>query len=194
MQELSMRMQKTKTKTQRELVEWRRAQVIELISKGKNLTHTAEILKVDVSTVCRDYQYIRENSGTVLKKYLAETLPLEVSKCLSRLNAISNEAWKMAEQAADNQKTKLAALYLAQEAALHIVNVVTNNKPLIEEAFRFAEEGKDDLEYSYNPNEQESKSLNGKKGEEKEDYDNNELPDKSTVSQEDFAAAEETVF
>src|SRR5215212_445085 len=112
-EELRMRMQTT-TKTQYELAEWRRAEVIQLISKGKNLTRTAEILKVDVSTVCRDYQYIRENANMVLKKYLAETVPLEVTKCLSRLNAISNEAWKMAEQApADNQKAKLAALSLA---------------------------------------------------------------------------------
>jgi hypothetical protein len=192
MQELSMRMQTTKT--QRELVEWRRAQVIQLISKGKNLTQTAEILKIDVSTVCRDYQYIRENANMVLKKYLSETVPLEVTKCLSRLNAISNEAWKMAEQATDdNQKAKLAALSLAQEAALHIVNVVTNNKPLIEEVLRFSEE--DDREYSYHAyHEQEnSKSLNGKKRIE-EDYGNNEFFDKSFVSEEGSVAAEETVF
>jgi hypothetical protein len=35
---------------QQELIDWRRGQVIQLISKGKNLTQTAEILKVDVST------------------------------------------------------------------------------------------------------------------------------------------------
>ena len=47
-------------KKQQELFDWRRGQVIELISKGKNLTQTAEILKVDISTISRDYQYIRE--------------------------------------------------------------------------------------------------------------------------------------
>jgi transposase-like protein len=41
-------------KKQQELIDWSRGQVIQLISKGKNLTQTAEILKVDISTICRD--------------------------------------------------------------------------------------------------------------------------------------------
>ncbi len=41
-------------KKQQELIDWRRGQVIQLISKGKNLTQTAEILKVDIITICRD--------------------------------------------------------------------------------------------------------------------------------------------
>jgi hypothetical protein len=138
---------KAKQQEQQELIDWRRSQVIQLISKGKNLTQTAEILKVDVSTVCRDYQHIKENANKVLKKYFAETVPLEVTKCLSRLNAISKEAWDMAEKAS-NEKNKIAALSLAQEAALHIVNVVTNNKPLVDEAFKFASEAADDVEES----------------------------------------------
>ena len=40
---------------QQELIDWRRGQVIELIGKGRNLAQTAEILKVDVSTISRDY-------------------------------------------------------------------------------------------------------------------------------------------
>lgn len=46
----------------------------------------------------------------------------------------------MAEQATTSEKTKRATLSLAEEAVLHIVNVVTNNKPPINEAFRVAEE------------------------------------------------------
>lgn len=58
---------------QQELNGWRRGQAIEFISKCKNLLQIAEILKVDISTVSRDYQYIRENARKVLEKYLAET-------------------------------------------------------------------------------------------------------------------------
>jgi hypothetical protein len=127
---------------QQELIDWRRGQVIELISKGKNLTQTAEILKVDVSTVCRDYQYIRENANIVLKKYFAEIVPLEITKCLSRLTSISNEAWKMAEQADKDgdRKTKATAMSLAQKAALDILNVITNNHTIINEALEVENE------------------------------------------------------
>jgi DNA-binding transcriptional ArsR family regulator len=70
----------TPSQIQKDLIKWRRAKVIELVSKGKNLSEIAEILKIDVSTVSRDYQYIRENASKVLEKYLVETVPLEMAK------------------------------------------------------------------------------------------------------------------
>jgi hypothetical protein len=71
---------------------------------------------------------------------------------------------------ASNEKSKIAALSLAQQAAIHLVNIVTNNKPLIDEAFRFADE-----EHHSIVNEQESKKR-------EEEY--NELSNKSTESEE----------
>lgn len=130
--------QHQKKKQQQELIDWRRGQVIELISKGKNLTQIAEILKVDVSTISRDYQYIRENANSILVNFFVEILPLEATKCLSRLTSISNEAWKMAEQAdkEGDRKTQATALSLAQKAALYILKVLTDNHWLVDEAFK----------------------------------------------------------
>jgi hypothetical protein len=144
--------QEHQKKQQQVLIDWRRGQVIELISKGKNLTQIAETLKVDVSTISRDYQYIRENANSILKNFFVEIGPLEVTKCLSRLTSISNEAWKMAEQAdkEGDMKTKAVALSLAQKAALDILKVVTDNHWLVDEAFKVR-------------NKQESESLNDKK-------------------------------
>src|SRR5215211_6655046 len=141
--------QHQKKQQQVELIDWRRGQVIELISKGKKLTQIAEILKVDVSTISRDYQYIRENANSILVNFFVEILPLEATKCLSRLTSISNEAWKMTEQAdkEGDMKTKAAALSLAQKAALDILKIVTDNHWLIDEAFKVR-------------NKQESESLN----------------------------------
>jgi hypothetical protein len=67
-----------KKQQQEELIDWRRGQVIELISKGKSLTQIAEILKVDVSTISRDYQYIRENANSILKNFLLKFCPLKL--------------------------------------------------------------------------------------------------------------------
>ena len=102
-----------------ELIDWRRGQVIELISKGENLTQIAEILNVD-KYLYSDTQYIKENANIVLKKFFAEILPLEITKCLSRLTSISDEAWKMAEQADKeaDRKTKATAMLLAQKVPL----------------------------------------------------------------------------
>jgi hypothetical protein len=125
-----------------ELIDWRRGQVVELISKGKNLTQIAEILKVDVSTISRDYQYIRENANRILVKFYVEIVPLEATKGLSRLMSISNEAWKMAEQADKDgdTKAKVVAISLARKVALDILHFITNNHWLIDEAYKVKEE------------------------------------------------------
>ena len=158
---------------QQELIDWHRAQVIELISKGKNLSQTTETLKVDISTISCDYQYIRENADSILKKYIVEILPLEVTKCLSRLTSISNEAWKMAEQAdmEDDRKAKVTSLSLAQKAALDILNLITNNQWLVDEAIKVEkeeEEKKERESRSSLASKLESESLNDKEEEEEE--------------------------
>jgi len=165
--------QQKKKKQQQELIDWRRGQVIELISKGKNLTQIAEILKVNVHTVCRDNQYIRENANSILKNFFVEVLPLEATKCLSRLTSISNEAWKMAEQADKDgdRKTQATALSLAQKAALDILDVLTDNHWLIDKAYEVKkEENKNKKEEqecgSSLASKQESESLNDKEEEE----------------------------
>jgi DNA-directed RNA polymerase specialized sigma subunit len=46
---------------QQQQVEWRRAKVLELISKGEtNQSEIARILQVDRSIVCRDVAYLRQ--------------------------------------------------------------------------------------------------------------------------------------
>ena len=98
-------------------------------------------------------------------------MPLEVTKCLSRLTAISNEAWKMAEQA-DNEgdrKTKATAMSLAQKAALDILKVISDNHWLVNEAYKVKKEEEKKKEQeggSSLSSKRWSESLNGK--EEKE--------------------------
>ena len=135
------RAQNDRSQVQQNLIDWRRSQVVQLLSKGKTLTQIAETLKVDRSTVSRDYQFIRENSSDVMRKYLVETVPFEITKFLARLNSISDEAWKMVEQADKDgdTRTKFQALSLAQKAALLIVEVVAGNKNIVDEGLKYAE-------------------------------------------------------
>jgi hypothetical protein len=74
--------------------------------------------------------------------FFVEILPLEATKCLSRLTSISNEAWKMAEQAdkEGDRKTQATALSLAQKAALDILKVLTDNHWLIDRAYEVKKE------------------------------------------------------
>ena len=101
----------------RESVNQRQARIIELVSKGKSLSEIAGLLHVHVSTISRDFQDIRGNAQKTTDQYLIETAPLELTKCLVRLNAVSDEAWALVEQASDH-KEKIAALSLAMKAAV----------------------------------------------------------------------------
>jgi hypothetical protein len=173
MQKMSADMQEEKKASrqqQQELIDWRRGQVIQLISKGKNLTQIAEILNVDVSTICRDYQYIKENANIILQKYFTETVILEVTKGLSRLTSISDEAWKMAEQAdkEGDKKAKAIALSLAQKAALDLVKILTDNHWLVDRACMVKQDErliKEQEYYSSVARKEESESTNDKEEE-----------------------------
>ncbi len=70
------------TKTQ---VEWRRAKVLEMISKGNSQTEIAGILQVDLSIISRDVSYLRQQAKQNIKKYIDERLHEEYEKCLTGL-------------------------------------------------------------------------------------------------------------
>jgi DNA-directed RNA polymerase specialized sigma subunit len=60
------------TKTQ-QIIEWRRAKVMELLSKGENnQSEIARILQVDKSIVCRDIAYLGSNLKTTSKDTLTK--------------------------------------------------------------------------------------------------------------------------
>jgi Trp operon repressor len=83
------RMQQMSTKMQ-QIIEWRRAKVMELLSKGEsNQSEIASILQVDKSIICRDIAYLRLQAKENIKKYIDERLPEEYEKRLVGLNAIT---------------------------------------------------------------------------------------------------------
>jgi hypothetical protein len=98
-----------------QIFEWRRAKVMELLSKGEsNQSEIARILQVDKSITCRSIANLRQQSKTNIKKYIDERLPEEYEKYLVGLNAITKEAWSTA-QSTDDKREKIQALSLAKE-------------------------------------------------------------------------------
>ena len=86
-------MQQMSTNMQQQIIEWRRAKVMELLSKGENnQSEIARVLQVDKSIVCRDISYLRDQAKTNIKRYIDERLPEEYEKCLVGLTAITKEA------------------------------------------------------------------------------------------------------
>jgi hypothetical protein len=122
---------------QQQQVEWRRAKVLELMSKGEtNQSEIARILQVDRSIVCRDVAYLRQQAKENITRYVDERLPEEYEKCLVGLNSILKEAWSMS-QSDDNVKSdRIKALSLAKECYAMKLELLTN-ATVVDDAIRF---------------------------------------------------------
>src|ERR671936_2369252 len=129
-------MQQMSTKMQQQQIEWRRAKIMELLSKGENnQSEIARVLQVDRSVVCRDISYLRDQAKTNIKRYIDERLPEEYEKCLVGLNAITREAWNTAQQSEDKRE-KIQALSLAKECYSMKLDLLTN-ATVVDDAIRF---------------------------------------------------------
>src|ERR671928_1803447 len=144
-----------------QIIEWRRAKVMELLSKGEsNQSEMARILQVDKSIVCRDIAYLRQQAKDNIKRYVDERLPEEYEKCLVGLNAITKEAWNTAQQTEDKRE-KIQALSLAKECYSMKLDLLTN-ATVVDDAIRFVS----------SKSKQNTNSTEGDKEESKEpDYD-----------------------
>jgi hypothetical protein len=117
-------------------IEWRRAKVMELLSKGEsNQSEMARILQVDKSIICRDIAYLRLQAKENIKKYIDVRLPEEYEKCLVGLNAITKEAWNTAANTED-KRGKIQALSLAKECYSMKLDLLTN-ATVVDDAIRF---------------------------------------------------------
>jgi DNA-binding MarR family transcriptional regulator len=128
-------MQQMSTKMQ-QIIEWRRAKVMELLSKGENnQSEIARLLQVDKSIVSRDIAHLRQQAKSNIKKYIEERLPEEYEKCLVGLNAITKEAWNTVQQT-DDKREKIQALSLAKECYSMKLDLLTN-ATVVDDAIRF---------------------------------------------------------
>jgi hypothetical protein len=119
-------------------VEWRRAKVLEMISKGNSQTEIAGFLQVDLSIITRDVSYLRQQAKHNIKKYIDERLPEEYEKCLIGLTAILREAWTTAAKTGDKRE-KIQALSLAKDCYSMKLDLLTN-ATVVDDAIRFVSE------------------------------------------------------
>jgi hypothetical protein len=121
---------------QQQQLEWRRAKVLEMMSKGEtNQSEIARILQVDRSTTCRDVDYLRQQAKENISRYIDERLPEEYEKCLVGLNSILKEAWTIS-QTEGIKGDKIKALALAKECYAMRLELLTNTT-VVEDAIRF---------------------------------------------------------
>jgi hypothetical protein len=87
-------------------VEWCRAKVLELLSKGDSQSEIAIVLQADLSIISRDVCHLRQQAKHNIRRYIDERLPEEYEKCLVGLNAITKEAWTTTQQTEDKREKR----------------------------------------------------------------------------------------
>jgi DNA-binding MarR family transcriptional regulator len=124
---------------QQQQIEWRRAKIMELLSKGENnQSEIARMLQVDRSIISRDIAHIRQQSKDNIRRYVDERLPEEYEKCLVGLTAILREAWNTSQQTEDRRE-KIQALSLAKDCYSMKLDLLTN-ATVVDDAIRFVSE------------------------------------------------------
>jgi DNA-binding MarR family transcriptional regulator len=149
------------TKMQHQIIDWRRAKVMELLSKGEsNQSEIARVLQVDKSIICRNIAYLKLQGKDNIKRYIDERLPEEYEKCLVGLNAITKEAWNTAANTEDRRE-KIQALSLAKECYSMKLDLLTN-ATVVDEAIRFvsSNKSKEKLNSASSDNEYEKEESN----------------------------------
>jgi DNA-binding MarR family transcriptional regulator len=180
---------------QQQIIEWRRAKVMELLSKGESSqSEIARILQVDKSIISRDIQYLRQQSKENIKRYVDERLPEEYEKCLVGLTAILREAWNTSQQAEDRRE-KIQALSLAKDCYSMKMDLLTN-ATVVDDAIKFvSEKSKDkvkDQVKSSASSSSDSRYEDDKKESNEPDYDD-EKSDKQGEEKQEQKTGEITV-
>jgi hypothetical protein len=153
------------SKKQQEQIDWRRAKVLEMMSKGEtNQSEIARILKVDKSVICKDVAILREQSKENLEKHIQERLPLEYQNCMTGIDRVIRMACDITEKPIDD-KTRLQALSLLNECYKYKMDLTTNGV-VITDAIKFVQTNKEKLIMS---KKEEVKGEDSKKP----DYDEN---------------------
>jgi hypothetical protein len=121
---------------QQEQIDWRRAKVLEMLSKGEtNQSEIARKLQVDKSVICKDVTIIRKQAQENLQHHIHGVVPEEYQKCMIGMKLNLKQTLEIAETAAD-PKTKLQARAIANDCYKYIMDLCTN-AGVVSDAMRY---------------------------------------------------------
>ena len=108
-----------------ELLQWRRAKIVEMRAKGMSQIEIAHELQVSEASISSDMQYLRNQAKESIKEYTTEYLPEQYQVCLSALDTILKHAFHILETTDDNRE-KLQAMELFKDTHLVKLELLSN--------------------------------------------------------------------
>ena len=88
------------------------------VSQGFNEADIANLLNVDQSTISRDIKAIKKLSQKKLESIMQEVMPYEYEKCMTSIQQVTKECWKIYydESGQWTNKNKIDVLKLIEQA------------------------------------------------------------------------------
>jgi hypothetical protein len=122
-------------KTDRQQIEWRRNQTLELAARGKSQRDISIILQVSEGTTSSDMKWIRQQAQKAIEQHIQQDLPLEHQKAMSGLHQVLKMAWDLSFEEHDT-KTKLMSLALVNDC-YKLIMELSSDGSVIKEAMAF---------------------------------------------------------
>jgi hypothetical protein len=130
---------------QQEQIDWRRAKLLEMLSKGEtNQSEIARKLQVDKSVICKDVAVIRKQAQENLQHHIHEVVPEEYQKCMVGMKRNLKQTLEIRDSASD-PKTKLQAAAIANDCYRYIMDLCTN-AGIVSDALKFVQRKKEQLD------------------------------------------------
>ena len=127
----------TETKKQHQL-EWRRTQVLELVSQGYNQREISLKLQIDPAAVNRDIMFLRQKAQDNLQKHIHEVVPMEYEKCMAGMKSNLKETLEIANTVTD-PRVKLQARAIVSDCYKFILDMSTN-AGVVSEALKYVQQ------------------------------------------------------
>jgi transcriptional antiterminator len=116
----------TDFKFSKELVELRRAKVLELVAQAVPQNQVAQKLGVSPATISLDLQYLRETAKSKIKTHIEERIPAQFEECQIGLKLILRKTYEIVEDKSKRTEEQLAAMNLAVNIYGKLMDLSTN--------------------------------------------------------------------
>lgn len=91
---------------QEDWLQWRRIQELELLASGKTMTEIADTFKIDVSTVSRDIEQVRQEAKQKHAEFIEQEIPFRHKLRTAGMDKAIKELWALFHSEKDGRTKK----------------------------------------------------------------------------------------
>ena len=134
----------TDFKFSKELVEFRRAKVLELAAQAVPQSQIAQKLGVSPATISLDMQYLRESAKSKIRNHIEDTIPAQYQECQAGLKLILRKTCDIVDDKSKRTEEQLAAMSLAVNIYGKLMDLSTNGA-ILEKTTKWLAQKKEQL-------------------------------------------------